>query len=185
MTDKKFYALFAIFGPLVAYVFIAVSILSAPWFSWWKNALSDLGHSLKGICAGYYNFGLVSAGFLLIIYAVTDFKKHAKYTSLLLTASAFSLQLVAVFDEVYGRLHTTVSVLFFLFLILSCLVYGIEKKSILGVSSFVIGLGSWMLYWAKVYVAGVAVPEIVSATAAISWVVFSALKIYMKKKSIR
>jgi hypothetical membrane protein len=181
--NERFFALFGVVGPLTAYIFIGISIASAPWFSWWRNALSDLGHALSSESAAYYNFGLALAGLFVLIYSVTAFRKHAKYTSLFLAATAFALQLVAVFDEVYGRLHGTVSVLFFVLLILSCLVYAIEARSILGALSFVIGLGSWMLYEANLYDAGVAVPEIISATAAVSWVALSAARIYMTQSS--
>lgn len=162
----------------MAYIFIGVSIALSPWFSWWTNALSDLGHAVRSESAAFYNFGLLLAGLLIMVYVVTVFWKYAKYTSLFLFATAFSLQLVAVFDEVYGRLHWIVSVVFFVFMILSCLVYAVEKKSALGILSFIVGLSSWVLYWAGIYKAGVSVPEIISATAAMSWVVLSAIKMY-------
>jgi hypothetical membrane protein len=181
--NERFWALFGLVGPLVAYVFIGVSIASAPWFSWWNNALSDLGHALRGESAVYFNFGLLLTGLLIFVYSMTVFWKYAKYTSLFLFATAFALQLVAVFTEVYGQLHLTVSVIFFVFLILSCLVYAVEKRSVLGALSFIIGLGTWILYWGKIYQAGVAVPEIISATAAMSWVVLSAVKIILKPTS--
>ncbi|MEM2146677.1 MAG: DUF998 domain-containing protein [Candidatus Jordarchaeaceae archaeon] len=175
--NERYWSLFGLIGPLIAYVFIAVSIASAPWFSWWHNALSDLGHALHTESAAYYNFGLLLTGTFITIYVMTVFIKYAKYTSLFLFVTAFSLQLVAMFDEVYGRLHMSVSVIFFVFMILSCLIYAIEKKSILGAISFIIGLSSWVLYWTGFYHAGVAVPEIISATAAISWIVLSAVKL--------
>jgi hypothetical membrane protein len=177
--NERLFALFGVVGPLTAYIFIGISIALAPWFSWWRNALSDLGHALSSESAAYYNFGLALAGLFILIYSVTIFRKHAKYTSLFLAATAFALQLVAVFDEIYGRLHMGVSVLFFVLLILSCLVYAIEARSVLGALSFVIGLGSWLLYGANLYDVGVAVPEIISSSAAISWVTLSATKIYL------
>ena len=178
--NERYWSLFGVAGPLVAYVFIGVSIASAPWFSWWNNALSDLGYALRSESAPYFNFGLLLTGLLIVVYTVTVFWKYAKYTSLFLFATAFALQLVAVFDEVYGQLHGTVSVIFFVFLIMSCLVYAVEKRSILAALSFIIGLSSWILYWGKIYQAGVAVPEIISATAAMSWVILSAVKIILK-----
>ncbi len=176
--DEKYWALFGLVGPLMAYVFIGVSIALSPWFSWWSNALSDLGHAVRSESAAYYNFGLLLTGLFITVYVVTAFWKYAKYTSLFLLTTAFSLQLVAVFDEVYGRLHWIVSVIFFVFMILSCLAYAVEKKSTLGILSFTIGLSSWVLFWADIYKAGVAVPEMISATAAMSWVVLSAIKMY-------
>jgi hypothetical membrane protein len=66
MNERK-YALFGVVGPLVAYLFIGVSIVLSPWFSWWSNALSDLGHSVDSDVALLYNFGLLLAGFFMMI----------------------------------------------------------------------------------------------------------------------
>ena len=181
--NDKYWALFGVAGPLVAYFFIGISIASVVWFSWWDNALSDLGHAVHSGSAPYFNFGLLLAGSFIAVFTVTVFWKHAKYTSPFLLMTAFALQLVSVFDEVYGQLHGTVSVIFFFFLILSCLVYAAEKRSILGALSFVIGLGVWILYGGRILQAGIAVPEIISVVAATSWVIISALKIYYRSNS--
>ena len=168
-------------GPLVAYFFIGVSIMLSPWFSWWSNALSDLGHSVESDVASLYNFGLLLAGFFMMIYSITIFRDHTKYTSNCLLVSALMLQLVATFDEVYGSLHFVVSVLFFVLLGFASLVYAVERKSILALAAFVIGLGSWILYSAGMYSAGVAVPETISSVVTVSWVMLSALRIYLGK----
>jgi len=176
-------ALFGVAGPLLAYVFIAISIGLSPWFRWERNALSDLGHAVRSSVAPLYNFGLLLGGLLLAIYAVTTFRSHARWTSYSLVLSAFSLQLVAVFDEVYGFFHFAVSVLFFASLAPASILYFVEKKSRLALTSLAIGLASWILYWMKVYRAGVAVPETISSVAATAWVVYSALKIYIEKQN--
>ena len=176
--DERMWSLLGVIGPLTAYVFIGFSIASAPWFSWSENALSDLGHALGSNVAPYFNFGLAFAGLLVLIYAVTVFRRHAKLSSLCLAASAFSLQLIAVFDEVYGSLHLTVSVLFFVSIGIASIVYAMEKGSLLAAIAVVVGLASWISYWAGIYDAGIAVPEIISATAVVSWIVWSAWKIY-------
>jgi len=173
--------LFGVVGPLLAYVFIGISIARAPWFSWRENALSDLGHALRSESAPYFNLGLASCGFLTIAYAVTALRTHAKHTSVFLTTSAFLLQLVAVFDEIYGALHLTVSVLFFISLGVSTMVYAIEKRSFAAITALAIGLSSWLLYWAGFYRAGIAVPESISATAAVSWIMLSARKTYLQR----
>jgi len=180
MSERK-YALFGMVGPLVAYFFIGVSIVLSPWFSWWLNALSDLGHSVDSDVASLYNFGLLLAGFFMMIYSMTALKDYAKYTSYCLLASALMLQLVATFDEVYGPLHIIVSILFFVSLGFASIVYAVEGKSILALTAFVIGLGSWILYWAGIYNAGVAVPETISSVVTVSWVMLSAIKIYLGK----
>lgn len=165
-------------GPLTAYVFIGFSIASAPWFSWSENALSDLGHALKSEVALYFNFGLAFSGLLVLIYAVTVFGRHAKFSGLCLAASAFSLQLIAVFDEVYGSLHLAVSVLFFVSIGVASAAYAIERRSLLAALAVVVGLTSWVSFWAGMYDAGIAVPEAVSATPVASWIIWSAWKIY-------
>ena len=68
--SERTYALFGVVGPLVAYFFIGLSIILSPWFSWSTDALSDLGHSVKSDVASLYNFGLLLAGFLLVIGCV-------------------------------------------------------------------------------------------------------------------
>jgi len=176
--SKKVYSSLGVVGPLVAYGSIGISIMLSPWFSWERNALSDLGHAVKSGVAPIYNFGLLLAGFLIAVYAVKAFKEHAVWTSYSLAFSAFALQLVAVFDEVYGFLHFVVSVLFFVSLVVASVFYAVERKSYLAVVALVISVVSWALYWAGAYSAGVAVPETVSSLAAVSWMVSSAFKIY-------
>ena len=176
--DERMWSLLGVIGPVTAYLFTGFSIASAPWFSWSENALSDLGHAVRSDVATYFNFGLAFAGLLVLIYAVTVFRRHAKFSSLCLAASAFSLQLIAVFDEVYGSLHLAVSVLFFVSIGVASVAYAIERRSLLAAIAVVVGLASWISYWAGIYEAGIAVPEVVSFTPVASWVVWSAWKIY-------
>ena len=112
MKKQKF-ALFGVAGPIAAYLFIVISIILSPWFNWSTDALSDLGHASRSDVAPLFNFGLHLAGFLIMVFSMTVFRKHAKFTSLCLLISALMLQLVAVFDEVYGFLHFLVSIFFF------------------------------------------------------------------------
>jgi len=77
--SEKFFVLLGITGPIVSYFVIGISIIYSPWFSWQKNALSDLGHSVKSETAPIFNFGLLLTGLLIIIYMVTVFKEHAKF----------------------------------------------------------------------------------------------------------
>ncbi|MFX1265844.1 MAG: DUF998 domain-containing protein, partial [Promethearchaeota archaeon] len=157
--NGKIYALFGIISPLVTYFSIGISIWFSPWFSWHQNALSDLGHSVKSEVAPIFNLGLLLSGFLIVVYAVTVYRKHAKYTSICLVASASILQLVATFDEVYGLLHNMVATLFFLSIWVTSVVNAVEKRSPPALLAFIVGLGSWLLYAMNVYRAGIAVPE--------------------------
>jgi hypothetical membrane protein len=177
MDKSNICALFGVVGPLIAYISIGISIAYSPWFSWKRSALSDLGHSVNSGVASIYNLGLLLAGFLIIVYALTIFRKHAKYTSICLIASGFMLQLVATFDEVYGFLHFAVSVMFFVLIGVSSIVYAIERKSYLASSMFIINFGSWILYGMRIYHTGIAVPETISSVAVVFWIIVSAVKI--------
>ena len=179
--NKRIYILLGVVGPILAYVSIAASIAFSPWFSWYSNALSDLGHSVKSEAAPIFNLGLLTTGFLMLVYTVAAFRKHAKYTSICLVFSAFLLQLIATFDEVYGSLHFVVSVLFFISIGITSIVYAVERKSLFALIAFIIGLVSWILYGMKIYSAGIAVPETISSLAVASLLVSSALKIYFSK----
>ena len=180
MSDRD-YALFGLLGPLTALLFIGISIILSPWFTWGNNALSDLGHSVNSDVAPLFNFGLLLSGFFTILYALTSFRNHAKYTSYFLALTGLALQLVATFNEVYKPLHFQVSVLFFLTLCFVSVSYIIEKRSVLAVVALVIGFASWILYGMEIYSAGIAVPETVSSILISIWVVRSALRIYFSK----
>ncbi|MCK5626162.1 DUF998 domain-containing protein, partial [Candidatus Bathyarchaeota archaeon] len=93
--EEKFYALLGIIGPLVAYLSIGISIFQSPWFSWERSALSDLGHSVDSNVAPIFNLGLSLAGFLIMIYILTTFRKYSKYTATGFVVSSFFLQLIA------------------------------------------------------------------------------------------
>ena len=180
MSDRKF-ALLGLLGPLTGILFIVISIILVPWFSWESNALSDLGHSVESDVAPIFNFGLLLSGFITILYSITSFRKHTKYSSYFLVFVGLSLQLVGTFDEIYGWLHTQVSILFFTAIGFASIAYFIEKRSINALLAFVLSSIAWITYGLKTYSAGIAVPEMVSAIAIATWVMLSAYKIYFNK----
>ena len=119
----------------------------------------------------------------MMIYINSIFRKYAKYTSVCYGISAFSLQLVATFNEIYGSLHFVVSVVFFLSIGLSLIVYIAEKKRYIGILPFFLGLISWISY-GRLYNSGIAVPETVSSLAVVSLIVYSAIRIYLGKDKL-
>ncbi len=183
MNERK-YALFGLLGPSTAILFVLLAILLSPWFSWWNNALSDLGHSLQSEVAALFNFGLLLSGFFMILYPIMIFRKHAKYTSYFLVLAGLSLQLIATFDEVYGSLHFLISVLFFAVLGFASASYAIEKKSFVAFVSLVFGSVSWILYWTEIIDTGIAVPEAISSIAIFTWMLLSSLEIHFDKKTV-
>jgi hypothetical membrane protein len=179
--NERNYALLGLVAPLIAILFIAVSIALSPWFNWETDALSDLGHSLNSEVAPLFNVGLLLSGFLTIVFSVTSFRNHTKYTSYALILVGLALQLVATFDEIYKPLHFQVSVLFFAALGIASISYFIEKKSRLALAALIIGAVSWTLYGLETYSAGIAVPETISSMATVTWVMLAAHKIYLNK----
>jgi hypothetical membrane protein len=180
--EERVYALFGVFGPLLVYASIALSLLISPWFSWESNALSDLGHAVTSDAAPIFNLGLLLAGFLLMVYALTVFQKHAKYSSFCLLVSTFFVQLLAAFNEVYGSLHYVVAVPHFVMLSLTSIVYTVEKRSAVAFITFVIVMFSWLVYGLNIFNIGIAVPETVSKLV-LAWIMYSAIKIYFDKES--
>ena len=180
--EERVYVLFGVFGPLLLYLSIGISLVLSPWFSWESNALSDLGHSVNSDVAAIFNCGLLLAGFLLMIYATTVFKKHAKYSSFCLLVSTFLVQLIAVFNEAYGSLHYAVAVPHFVMLSLTSIVYTVEKRSAVALVTFLIVMLSWLLYTLNVFNVGIAVPETVSKLVVL-WIMYSAIRIYFGKES--
>jgi hypothetical membrane protein len=179
--EERVYVLFGVFGPLLFYMSIAASLVLSPWFSWETNALSDLGHAVTSDVAGVFNLGLLLAGFLLMIYAMTAFKKHAKYSSYFLLVSAFFVQLLAVINESYGGLHYAVAVPHFLMLSVNSIVYSIEKRSAFALATFLVVMFTWLLYALNIFSVGIAVPETVSKLVLL-WIMYSALRIYFGKE---
>jgi hypothetical membrane protein len=179
--NERNYALLGLAAPLIAILFITVSIALSPWFNWGTDALSDLGHSGNSAVAPLFNFGLLLSGFLIIVFAVKSFRTCAKYTSYFLTLVGLALQLVATFDEVYKPIHFQVSVLFFVSLGFVSISYFIEKRSILAVAALIIGAVSWIMYGLEIYSSGIAVPETVSSMATVTWVMLAAFKIYLNR----
>jgi hypothetical membrane protein len=179
--DERVYALFGIFGPLLVYASIAVSVVFSPWFSWETNALSDLGYSGTSNVAWIFNLGLLLAGFFLMIYAITALKKHAKNSSFCLLISTFLVQLLAVINESYGSLHYLVAVPHFVMLSITSIVYTIEKRSVIALVTFLIVMFSWLLYGLNIFSVGIAVPELVSKLVLL-WIMYSASRIYSGKE---
>ncbi len=181
-VEERVYVLFGVFGPLLVYISIIVSLVLSPWFSWETNALSDLGHAVNSDVASIFNLGLLLAGFLLMVYAATVFKKHAKYSSFCLLASTFLVQLLAAFNVVYGSFHYAVAVPHFVMLSLTSIVYTVEKRSAVALVTFLIVMFSWLLYALNIFNIGIAVPETVSKLVVL-WIMYSALRIYFGKES--
>ncbi len=154
---------------LMPLLFISVSIALSPWFSFLNNALSDLGHATRSSVAILFNLGLSTGGILLILFGATCVYKVNRAIGIVLMASGYFLTLIAVFDEVYGRVHYVVSVIFFLSLAAGASLYAYTYKSLKASLALVISVLVWSFYFTKIIKCGVAVPETISILATLIW----------------
>ena len=173
-------------APLIAFASISIAITYSPWFSWSRSALSDLGHSLESPVAPVFNLGLAFSGTLIVIYSVTSLYRKTKSSWFVLAMTGFFLILIAVFDEAYGKIHSLVSLLFFLTGTFGCLVFYTEKKNPLALIGFLISTGVWTTYFylpriieAKISV-GMAVPEFISSIAISAWIMWESIEDLME-----
>lgn len=156
-------SLFSITIPLL---FIVISAYLSGWFDLYNNALSDLGHPTESNVAAVFNFGLSLGGFLMSLIGVKCFSKYSRLIGYLIALSGYSLILISVFDEVYGLLHFVVSVLFFVSLILTMLIYVLKIRNvkIASLAILLIALNALLWYMHFVYriPKGAAIPELAS-----------------------
>jgi len=163
-------ALFGLAAIMTLYLSIFLSILLSPWFNWLNNALSDLGHVGVSNAAYIFNSGLLLAGFFVILYSAISLKAEAPLTSYFLAFSGFSLQLVGTLNETYGGLHFAVSVLLFMSLLASSLVYFAERRSPLALL-VLIAIIPWVMSFEQIVFSGQAIPEIISSIVVMPWII--------------
>lgn len=154
---------------LIPLLSIGIAILQSSWFNINRNALSDLGHATRSIAAPIFNFGLSLGGTLIIVVATHFIINISKALGVVAAISGYSLILIAVFDEVYGRLHFWVSILFFITLaILLCIYIAISRgliKRIAAVTTLIIAVLIWILHLVVRIPPGAAIPELISIMA--------------------
>ena len=172
-----------IVAPFITFSLILLAISQASWFSWTENALSDLG--VEGVSSILFNSSLIIGGVLNSIFSFSLVQKHGKTGfgkagAYLYLIDAIFLSLIGIFPETYGRLHFYVSVGFFVFLPVSLLLIAIHFLCLFGTRAWgfftilisVITIIPWSLTWS-----GVAIPEIISASAGAVWSVMQAYTI--------
>ncbi|ACS33752.1 DUF998 domain-containing protein [Thermococcus gammatolerans] len=114
-------------GGLIYWLFVAWSVSRNPWFSFWRNALSDLGGA-NANSPWIYNAGLVVTSFFVMAFAVylvlTALNKLQTVGGSYVSISAIFLALIGVFHE-GTRPHGFVSTYFFVQFFLGVLIYGL------------------------------------------------------------
>ncbi len=171
-------------GPLVALVCIAIAIFISPWFSWFDNALSDLGNYNNGMAAAVvFNAGLIVTAVLMLYFAVTLLRALKDWPTrialIILVVSLGFLASIGVFSENFGSLHFYVSVGFFLtfpFAMWTIAISWLRYRKLwwFCLISFLLPFVSfymWTSYFGGALPwTGVAIPEIVTSVTAIGWI---------------
>jgi len=148
---------------------IGAAAAASGWFNLRNNALSDLGHAVRSNVAPIFNFGL-SAGGLLIALAGACTLARSRLIGSTLIAAGYLLILIAVFDEVYGRLHFYVSAAFFLSIAVLLAEYALTVKGVKGLLAslaIAVGVAAWIAHMVYGVPRGAAVPELVSIFVAL------------------
>ena len=176
----KFRLIFLYTTFIVVYGLIFLAIGLAPWFSWKKNALSDLGNCMRSNVSVIFNLALVSGGWLLAMYSIVYLRTDTKISWLFFIASGFALQLIGTYDEAYHYIHWMVSVTFFLVYDISLLVYSLERRILIGILLFIVYIGVWYAFYNGLLSGGVSIPEMIT-----SLIVSSMLVIEETRRVIR
>jgi hypothetical membrane protein len=167
-------------GAIVAYPFIATSIILSPWFDFTNNALSDLGNTaLHGPTAWIFNSGLIVAGGLTACFAILISVRHRslKYLSWSIPSAAagIDLALVGIFSENTGSAHFVVSVILFSLMAVIMLIYSYCSWPLgspkIGAISLAFGIAIpviWFIGWPW---HGVAIQEIFSCFMTSAWII--------------
>jgi len=187
----KIAGLCGVVAPVVALSSIFLAILLSPWFSWQRNALSNLG--VSGTAAAVFNSGLIVSGLLAMVFASGLFEKFSggvlgRLGAMVLFLASIALFGVGLFPETAGPIHFYFSVAFFALFPVSLLLIGtymimVKSERKLGYISILMAVLAalpWMFLWN-----GVAIPEMASATVASAWVTPMGLKLYRGSLSYR
>lgn len=154
---------------LVPLLLICISIALSSWFNIYRNALSDLGHATRSSTAPIFNLGLSLGGVLVIVMGVRYFNAISRVLGVAAATSGYSLVLIAVFDEVYGRLHFWVSVLFFITLAaLLCIYIAISEgvlRRLSAATALILAISAWVIHLSYRQPPGAAIPELISIAA--------------------
>lgn len=155
---------------IVFYAAITLTLLSGiffsiwvnRWFSFGRNALSDLGNPRRTPYYEVFNYTLIICGLLYAGYMAVSFRSYRPKTAFLLFLASILLALVGVFHEGFRNLHFLVSILFFVTGITSLAVYWAERNSLYGIAGYFSSLAMFIVQEAYGEHVGIAVPELVS-----------------------
>lgn len=163
---------------------IAISAYLSNWFDLYHNALSDLGHATRSTVSPLFNLGLSLGGLLMSVFGAKYVISYSRLIGLLVALTGYLLILISVFDEVYGSLHFIVSILFFILLLLTMLIYVLMSRNKILILTAVILLSFnafvWYTHIALKTPRGAALPELASVFTAVPFYLHLSWKIIYK-----
>ncbi|WP_156778505.1 DUF998 domain-containing protein [Thermoplasma acidophilum] len=185
-------ALGGVIGPVITILFILIDVAVSPWFSWSRNALSDLGVHPYGYL---FNSGLIIEGVLNIAFVISLKRiRTAGYVQALMIVSGLALALVGVFNEHFGYLHLIFALIYFVLFPISIIiasvraslpawirVYGIAGSAA-ALAVIVIGIG-FVFHFVTIKNVGLAVPEFIEAVLLAAWSISAGSIVYLKRGS--
>lgn len=191
MKSNKMLKIGAVSGialPVVFVTMLMIAISLNPWFSFYRNALSDLG-SLKVPTRYVFNCGLILMGLFGILFSLATVRYFESTAMHILTVAMTFLIAVGIFPEEYGRVHSIPAALFYVFSLAGIFYTGIllKKRGELWFSTFSI-MGSvvtFVLMVLTVGKTGLAIPEMIGAVFILSWIVTLSYKMLKEAKGKR
>ena len=110
-----------------------------------------------------FNYTLMTSAILYILYTIIYFQKICLKTSIMLTVTSLFLFLVGYFHE-GNELHYAVSLMFFMNGIAGLATYWAEKNSFYGLLGYFSSVTIFSVYYLKLVIIGLAVPEFIAAS---------------------
>ncbi len=195
LISLKLSAYFGMISPILTFILIDLAIFYAPWFSWTGNALSDLGVHEES--AALFNSGLIIGGILNIIFAFGVMRFYQNQTvgkdgTFFLLLAGIFLASIGIFPETApNNIHYIVSVAFFAAFPMSLLIQSValmqtpknRKLGIFTLAIAIIAIIPWAIWMPLKPYEGVAIPELVSATAAATWSIIMGLTLLRGKQA--
>lgn len=187
----RIFCFFGIISPVLAFALIMLAISQAPWFSWTRNALSDLG--VSGMNAYLFNSSLILSAVLYFIFILGGLKPFfwsqmiGRIGVLLLLLMAVFMLLIGVFPEPTPyHLHAVVSIGFFATLVLSLLILAtallqIQSKRKLGAFTLALAIVALLPWLVPNPWGGLAIPELIAALAGAIWSATMSIKLLTRE----
>lgn len=178
-----------ILAPVIAFTCILFAIASYSQFSWFNDALSDLG-VVEGATAVFFNLGLIVGGVLAFVFGLELFRfLHRKVLgvagAVIFVLGALALVLIGIFPESARPMHYYASVAFFVLfpisMLLICAKLLSSSRVKMGLFTLIVATFAavvWIVEFTVRPFQGVAIPETLSGLAASSWAVVLGFKMF-------